>query len=178
LDRFVVISGCSGGGKSTLLAELARRGYGTVEEPGRRIVAHELRTGGRALPWIDLAAFARSAIALARKDRARAEGMKGLIFFDRSLIDAAAALAHATGEEPAQSLRSSERYRRTIFLAPPWPEIYVTDPERRHGFGEAIAEYERLREAYRDLGYDCVVLPKAAVAERADFILASLEEAG
>jgi predicted ATPase len=38
LDRFVVISGCSGGGKSTLLAELARRGYRTVEEPGRRIV--------------------------------------------------------------------------------------------------------------------------------------------
>ena len=41
-DRFVIISGCSGGGKSTLLAELARRGYRVVEEPGRRIVAEEL----------------------------------------------------------------------------------------------------------------------------------------
>ena len=29
MDTYVVISGCSGGGKSTLLAELARRGYAT-----------------------------------------------------------------------------------------------------------------------------------------------------
>jgi predicted ATPase len=175
LDRFVVISGCSGGGKSTLLAELARRGYRTVEEPGRRIVGRELRTGGQALPWIDLGAFARSAIALAREDRARAEGQTGLVFFDRGLIDAAAALAHATGEEPAQFLRTSERYYRTVFLAPPWPEIYVTDPERRHGFDEAVAEYARLQEVYADLGYESVVLPKIGVAERADFILSSLD---
>jgi AAA domain len=41
VNRFVVISGCSGGGKSTLLIELGRRGYATVEEPGRRIVKEE-----------------------------------------------------------------------------------------------------------------------------------------
>jgi predicted ATPase len=42
VNRFVVISGCSGGGKSTLLIELGRRGYATVEEPGRRIVKEEM----------------------------------------------------------------------------------------------------------------------------------------
>ena len=41
MDRFVVISGCSGGGKSTLLAESGRRGYAVVEEPGRRIVQNQ-----------------------------------------------------------------------------------------------------------------------------------------
>jgi predicted ATPase len=50
MDRFVVISGCSGGGKSTLLAELGRRGHSTVEEPGRRIVAQELQQGGKSSP--------------------------------------------------------------------------------------------------------------------------------
>ncbi|WP_410012764.1 AAA family ATPase [Sodalis sp. C49] len=35
MNRLIVISGCSGGGKSTLLAELKRRGYTVVEEPGR-----------------------------------------------------------------------------------------------------------------------------------------------
>ena len=63
-DRFVVLSGCSGGGKSTLLAELRRRGHATVDEPGRRIVKDESADGGTALPWIDLAAFARRAIEL------------------------------------------------------------------------------------------------------------------
>jgi predicted ATPase len=46
MDRFVVISGCSGGGKSTLLAELGRRGHTVIEEPGRRIVIEEMNGGG------------------------------------------------------------------------------------------------------------------------------------
>ena len=72
LDRFVVISGCSGGGKSTLLEDLGRRGHATVEEPGRRIVREVLGQGGSALPWIDSSAFARRAIAMALDERASA----------------------------------------------------------------------------------------------------------
>ena len=47
MENFVTISGCSGGGKSTLLSELRRRGFATIDEPGRRIVADELKRGGR-----------------------------------------------------------------------------------------------------------------------------------
>jgi predicted ATPase len=173
-ERFVVLSGCSGGGKSTLLAELGRRGFAAVEEPGRRIVAEELRSGGAALPWLDLAAFARRAVEMARADRARAEAVGGWVFFDRGLVDAAAALAHATGEPALEALARAERYHPTVFLAPPWPEIFTADPERRHGFDAATAEYERLVEAYGRLGYALAVLPKTGVSERADFVLERL----
>ncbi|MBY6163743.1 AAA family ATPase [Mameliella alba] len=47
----VVPSGCSGGGKAALLAELASRGCETVEAPGRKIVQQELNGAGVALPW-------------------------------------------------------------------------------------------------------------------------------
>jgi predicted ATPase len=67
--RFVWLSGCSGGGKSTLLEELRARGHPVVEEPGRRIVKQELDRGGNALPWIDAAAFARRTIDVALADR-------------------------------------------------------------------------------------------------------------
>jgi predicted ATPase len=77
VDRFVVISGCSGGGKSTLLEELAARGYAVVEEPGRRIVQEELAGNGAALPWVDAAAFARRAIAVALADREAARRLSG-----------------------------------------------------------------------------------------------------
>jgi len=98
MEKFVVISGCSGGGKSTLLAELGRRGHSFVEEPGRRIIKQELQDGGAALPWIDAAAFARRAVAMALEDRASAATLNGWVFFDRGLVDAAAALQHLTGE--------------------------------------------------------------------------------
>ena len=66
-----------------------------MPEPGRRIVEQELRQGGHALPWVDLAAFARRAIALAAADRAIPDDRGGRVFFDRGLVDAAVALQHA-----------------------------------------------------------------------------------
>lgn len=174
VERFVVISGCSGGGKSTLLAELGRRGHTVVEEPGRRIVEQELRSGGSALPWVDGNAFARRAIGMALADRAAIGAPDRWVFFDRGLIDAAAALQHMTGQAVLSGLGGSHRYHRRVFLTPPWPEIYVNDPERRHGIDAAIAEYVRLLQAYPSLGYEPLLVPKAGVAERADFVLSAL----
>lgn len=173
-DRFIVLSGCSGGGKSTLLEELRRRGHVVVEEPGRRIVQEELATGGNALPWLDLAAFARRAFAMALADRARMHSQAGPVFFDRGLVDAASALEAAGGEPLLTALSADHRYNDKVFLTPPWPEIHASDPERRHGFDTALAEYERLEKAYPALGYEPVILPKVPVGERADFVLARL----
>ena len=174
MEPFVTISGCSSGGKSTLLAELQRRGFATIDEPGRRIVSDELKRGGRALPWVDAVAFARRAIEVSLADRASADVSARFVFFDRGLIDAAAALEHLTGVPVVQRLGLVYRYNKRVFLAPPWPDIYTLDQERRHGLAEAVAEYDRLIGAYSSLGYDIHVLPKVSVAERAEWILASL----
>ncbi|MDS7597843.1 AAA family ATPase [Agrobacterium tumefaciens] len=176
MDRFVILSGCSGGGKSTLLEELARRGFSTVEEPGRRIVAQEMRRGGMALPWVDMAAFARRAVRLSLEDRQNASS-SGTVFFDRGLIDAASVLHDVTGDAFIERLRRDHRYNRLVFLTPPWPEIYRTDGERQHGFDAAITEYERLLRDYARLEYETVVLPRASVGERADLVLGALSNA-
>src|ERR1700679_160887 len=164
-ERFVLLSGCSGGGKSTLLAELKARGHSVVEEPGRRIVKQELEGDGRALPWIDGAAFARRAIEMALSDREAVRASPGWVFFDRGLIDAASALEQITGEAVLADLAARHRYHRRVFLAPPWPEIYVTDPERRHGLESALPEFERLSRELPALGYEVILLPKISVAE-------------
>lgn len=174
MDNFVILSGCSGGGKSMLLEELARRGHDTVAEPGRRIVAEEMATGGTAFPWLDPAAFARRAIDMSLADREKASTHSGWTFFDRGLIDAACGLQHVTGEPALDTLGELHRYHRRVFLTPPWPEIYQTDPDRRHGYDDAVAEYDRLVTAYALLGYETVILPKIPVIARADFMLKEL----
>ena len=173
-SQHVVLSGCSGGGKSTLLEELASRGFPIVSEPGRRIVEEELRGDGRALPWVDPAAFARRAINTAMQDRRTLPPATGWVFFDRSLVDAVVGLQHATGESASLFLDQCARYHSRVFLTPPWPEIYVTDSERKHGLSDAITEYDRLVVAYGDLGYEAIILPKVGVVERADFVLRHL----
>lgn len=174
-SRHVILSGCSGGGKSTLLTELATLGFGTVSEPGRRIVAEELRGDGTALPSVNLAAFAARAIHVAAQDRDLVTEGSSWTFFDRGLVDAAVALQYATGEPISITLTPFPRYYSRVFLAPPWPEIYVTDRERQHGMDEAIAEYERLVVAYGELGYEPIILPKTSVTERAIFVLSHLD---
>lgn len=171
MNHFIVISGCSGGGKSTLLRELALRGHTVVLEPGRRVIAQEVYSGGGALPWTDMGAFARRAITMALADRDHAAAVEGPVFFDRSLIDAATALEHATGEPILAQLGTAHPYHPNVFMAPPWPEIWQNDSERRHGFDDAVAEYERLCTAYSQLGYQLLELPKVSVEERADFII-------
>ncbi|AJY45307.1 AAA family ATPase [Martelella endophytica] len=174
MRNFVILSGCSGGGKSTLLAELGRRGHLIVEEPGRRIVAEALAGDGATLPWVDMAAFARRAIEMALADRKAMCAQTGLVFFDRGLLDAIAGLAHATGNATLPREALTCRFNRQVFMTPPWPAIYRNDPERRHGLEDGIAEYERLMAFYPRLGYSPVVLPKTDVAARADFVLTAL----
>jgi predicted ATPase len=173
-SRFVLITGCSGGGKSALLAELKGRGHHVVEEPGRRIVKRELETGGHAVPWIDALAFTKRVIATALADRQTAKALFGWVFFDRGLIDAVSALELLSGESVLKEINALHPYDRRVFLAPPWPEIYVSDAERRHGFAAALAEYERLERQLGELGYDVLILPKVSVAARTDFVLDAL----
>ncbi len=176
MDNFVVISGCSGGGKSTLIDELRRRGHAVVAEPGRRIVREEREGNGNALPWIDMAAFARRAIDMALRDRKDASGEKGWVFFDRSLIDATAALQHVSGNPVVHRYGRQHRYHSRIFLTPPWPELFASDEERRHGLTEAMEEYQRLLAAYASLDYVIDLLPHAPVDQRADYILSRLAQ--
>ena len=173
-DRFVILSGCSGGGKSTLLAELARRGFATVEEPGRRIVREERATVGCALPWVDVRAFLHRAVTMSLEDRTDAAVHAGWVFFDRGLVDAASGLGALDGDDSLTRLGEAHRYHRIVFLTPPWPEIYVTDAERRHTLSDALVEYERSLRDYPRLGYEVVILPKIDVASRADFVLSHL----
>ena len=174
--RRIVISGCSSGGKSTLLAELATRGFRTVEEPGRNIVREALETGSDALPWKNPVAFVEKAVIQARSSLEAHAPHDGPVFFDRSAIDALAHLDRLSIQIP-QALRSAGQtciYARPVFMAPPWPDLYEQDEERPLPFEDAVREYNWLCLAYPARGHRLIHLPKASTPARADFMLRSL----
>ena len=111
---------------------------------------------------------------MALADREAAQTHSGWVFFDRGLIDAASALEDITGQQALETLGARHRYHRRVFLAPPWPEIYETDAERRHEFEASLPEYSRLEKTLPILGYEVIPLPKVAISARADFVLAAL----
>lgn len=169
VQHLVLISGCSGGGKSTLLAELAARGHATVEEPGRRIAEDEAEI--RAWPWVDMGAFLNRCLELATLDHQLARAATGPVFFDRGLPDALTGLARRGPLAPrAEALITRCRYAPRVFVAPPWPALFAADPARRHGLAEAVAEFEALMDWLPHWGYEVVMIPRMSVSDRADWI--------
>ena len=168
-----VISGCSSGGKTTLINALLACGYRISDEPGRNVVRGELDNGGDALPWIKPVAFAQKCVNLSVQQYNEALHSGNVVFFDRSLVDAVSALIHEKPEYTEQYIGMLDefRYTDTVFMAPPWPKIFVNDAERKHTFADSVAEYDRLVATYSVAGYSILTLPKTSVKERIDFIL-------
>lgn len=57
-ERFIVLTGGPGSGKSTLIDHLQGMGYGRSQEAERGIIQDQVGIGGRAVPWADPALFA------------------------------------------------------------------------------------------------------------------------
>jgi predicted ATPase len=66
------------------------------------------------------------------------------------------------------------RYHPQVFIAPPWPEIFELDAERKQSFEEARATCDAMTATYSALGYGVIPLPLAPVRERVRFVLAEI----
>jgi len=72
-----------------------------------------------------MAGSTRAALALAETDYDPAKACAAPVFFDRGRVEAAVALAQATGTEVQSVLDGTPRYATTVFLVPPWPETSI-----------------------------------------------------
>lgn len=170
MTHHILITGCSGGGKSTLAAALAERGYHVVPEPGLRVVQEERETGGTSLPWVDISAFLWRALDMAKADLARMAHGPHPVFYDRGLLDAAVGLKNLCDVPFAETLGVRFPYSKRIILAPPWRDIYRATEDRQHSFEEATREYDRIRRAAGDLGCDILELPRVDLQTRVGIV--------
>lgn len=170
--NFFVVTGASGSGKSSIISELARRGYACIEEVGRQIVREQNLIGGDATPWQNHAEFMK--LLLSRSVRAYDSVLesKSPVFFDRALPECLGYAKSLGGAAQAEALRqiSTLRYNSCVFVAPPWREIYSTDAERRHSFERGVAYHKDELAAYVECGYSLLEIPRGSVDARATFV--------
>lgn len=172
-SRFIVITGGPGSGKSTLIDALKRAGHHASAEVGRGIIQAQMAIGGRALPWVDPPLFAEMMLSWEMQSYHRQAAQPGTVFFDRGVPDVIGYLRLLGLPVPAHMRRAADlfRYHRRVFIAPPWPEIFAPDRERKQTLEEAARTHAAMVETYSELGYELIELPRAPVAPRLDFIL-------
>ena len=63
----------------------------------------------------------------------------------------------------------------SIFILPPWEDIYESDNERYENFEQAQLIHNHLVETYETYGYQLIEVPKDTVEKRIEYILTSLQ---
>ncbi|MFZ0733215.1 MAG: AAA family ATPase [Candidatus Sulfotelmatobacter sp.] len=174
-DDLFVITGGPGSGKSTLIDALEGRGYTRTIEAGRGVIQDQVAIGGNALPWRDPSSFAELMLCWEMRSYQVAQRTSGPVFFDRAVPDVIGYLRLMNLPVPAHLRKAAEilRYSRKVFIAPPWPEIFAQDRERKQDFDEAIRTYEAMVVTYSEFGYELIELPRSPVEERVVFVVSA-----
>ena len=176
-QRFFVITGGPGSGKSALIEAIQRSGYVTSVEAGRGIIRDQVAIGGNALPGSEPLLFAEMMLCWEMRSYHIAERESRSVFFDRGVPDVLGYLRMLNLPAPDHMQRAADafRYNRHVFIAPPWREICRQDRERKQDFDEAIRTHDAMVATYTALGYDLVEIPRSPVEARARFVLDNID---
>ncbi len=174
MQKKIVITGGPGTGKSTVIIELEKRKFACMHEISREVTLMARKNGIEQLFLKDPMLFSKMLLEGRVQQFKKASKLDAdVVFFDRGIPDVFAYMNYLGVSYPDVFVEKSKenKYYNTIFLMPPWKEIYITDNERYESFEQSLAIHNHLKTAYQNLGYTIVEVPFDSVDERVAFIL-------
>ena len=171
----IVFAGGPGVGKTTVLLALQALGYTIVGDSARTIIQERRRLGLSPRPPAH--EFAQEVLRIDVENYARHAATSGLVFFDRSVLDALGMLNDVAplSEHELTAWLSKYQYDSQVFVFPPWEAIYANDSERDHTFEHVEAVHRGVQEWYRHCQYQILEVPRVSVSERCEYVLQALQ---
>ncbi len=179
MQKKIVITGGPGTGKSTAIVELEKRKFACMHEISREVTSMARKNGIEQLFLKDPMLFSKMLLEGRVQQFKKASKLDAdVVFFDRGIPDVFAYMNYLGVSYPDVFVEKSKenKYYDTIFLMPPWKEIYITDNERYESFEQSLAIHNHLKIAYQNLGYTIIEVPFNTIDERVDFILDKIND--
>ncbi len=173
MQQKIVITGGPGTGKSTVLDELIRQKYTCMPEISREVTLEARKNGIEQLFLKKPLLFSQLLLEGREQQFLMAEKEdSNIVFFDRGIPDVHGYMNYLAVNYPDNYIVSSRKYRyTTIFLMPPWQEIYISDNERYESFEQSLAIHNHLKKTYLKLDYELIEVPTGTIKKRVNFIL-------
>lgn len=175
--HFFILTGGPGVGKTSVIRALSDLHFHCVDEAARQIIQHQVRTKQNAVPWYDKERYKTLMLERSIADYRQTEQMaQKITFFDRGIPDtfAYARLEKLSITKKLRFYSQYYRYNKTVFIFPPWEQIYQTDAERKQSFGEVKRTHQIMIKTYEHLGYSLIEVPQKSVDARVEFILSRI----
>jgi predicted ATPase len=176
MPKKIVITGGPGSGKTVLIEHLHKLGFNCMHEISRSITIEAQRQGIEQLFLKDPLLFSEKLLeGRLNQFRSSLKIDDPHLFFDRGLPDVTAYLDYKQADYPVYFDETCNLHRYdSVFLLPPWEDIYEQDNERYETFEEAKHIYRFLVGGYKKYRYKIDEVPSASIESRTDYILKKL----
>ena len=169
----IVITGGPGTGKSSIIAELSKRGYHCMEEISRQVTLDARKNGIEQL-FLDNPLLFSELLLEGRKQQYIDASKKtsDLVFFDRGLPDVLAYMEYVGDKYPQEFIDTCKNnVYDHVFILSPWQNIYSSDSERYENFEQSVKIHDHLLNIYEKYDYNLIDVPFEKVQTRTDHIL-------
>lgn len=174
----IVITGGPGSGKTALINFLENEGHHVMHEISREVIQQAQKEGIEQLFLEDSMLFSQKLMDGRLKQFEAGENCEApILFYDRGMPDVTAYL-NFVDEKYAEDFEKNCRDHRydSVFVLPPWREIYKQDNERYESFEEAEKIFHFLKRGYQNYGYLIHEVPVGPVKNRVQHILEILKK--
>lgn len=166
----IVLTGGPASGKTTLLNCIDLHNTCCFEEVSREVIIAAQAKGVKR-PFLDNPLRFSEALFEHRLHDFFIDSPMPIQIYDRGIHDVVAYLNAIGHEVPCGMLEDCKTNSYdTVFIFPPWKEIYTQDAERVESFEEAQRLHQALLETYVYFGMQCIEVPKDGVKNRLTFI--------
>src|SRR5699024_9034342 len=138
-------------------------------------IREQLAIEGDGVPWGNKAFYAQLMLnaSLQTFNKTKKDNGTDIVFFDRGILDT---ICYMTMENIPISNEvwnkvNTCNYNKSVFILPPWKEIYQIDDERKQSWEQALFTFDKMKKTYLEHGYDVIEIPKIPVSERKLFVL-------